>query len=86
MWKTIEADGCVWQVRSLSNPDMTTDEGQIVLEFQANDGNLPPRRIVVSERELGTMDEHRLRAAYLRALPIGGDHYGRPGKRMSDAG
>jgi hypothetical protein len=86
MWRTIEADGCVWQVRSLSNPDMATAEGQTVLEFQPQDGNRPTRRVVVEEGELGTMDEARLRAAYLRALPIGGDHYGRPGKRMTDAG
>jgi hypothetical protein len=30
------------------------------------------------------MDEAALKSAYLRARPIGGDYYGRPGKRMSD--
>jgi hypothetical protein len=85
MWKTIEADGTVWQVRSLSNPDMVSEAGQQVLEFQSQDGNRPPRRLVVDEA-LETMDEQQLRAAYRRALPIGGDHYGRPGKRMMDSG
>jgi hypothetical protein len=86
MWKTIEADGCVWQVRSLSNPDMAVEDGQSVLEFQPQDANRPPRRVVIAEDELGSMDDNQLRAAYLKALPIGGDHYGRPGKRMTDAG
>ena len=41
---------------------------------------------VVAAGSLEHMDEGALRAAYLRALPIGGDHYGRPGKRMTDVG
>jgi hypothetical protein len=84
-WKTIEADGCVWQVRSVTNPDLGTEPGQAVLEFQAEDGNRPPRRVVVEQGSLHAMDEPALRAAYQRALPIGGDHYGRPGKRMTDS-
>ena len=86
MWKTLEADGCTWQVRSLSNPDMVAGSGQAVLEFQPQDANRPPRRVVVDDVSVDGMDEDGLRAAYARALPIGGDHYGRPGKRMSDAG
>jgi hypothetical protein len=31
------------------------------------------------------MDEAGLRSAFLQARPIGGDFYGRPGKRMPDA-
>jgi hypothetical protein len=84
-WKSIEADGCTWQVRSVVNPDMVSGR-QEVLEFQPQDGNRPPRRIVVDEGALHDMDEASLRAAYVQARPIGGDHYGRPGKRMSDAG
>jgi hypothetical protein len=84
-WKSLEADGCTWQVRSVVNPDVTTGR-QEVLEFQPQDGNRPPRRIVVDEGALNSMDDASLRAAYLQARPIGGDHYGRPGKRMSDAG
>jgi hypothetical protein len=84
-WKTLEADGCTWHVRSVTNPDLGLDAGHAVLEFQAADGNLPPRRVVVEESSLQAMDEAALRSAFLRALPIGGDHYGRPGKRMTDS-
>jgi hypothetical protein len=83
-WRTVEADGCVWQVRSVVSPDMGVDRGQAVLEFVAESGNIPPRRVVVDSDALANMDEAALRSAYLKALPIGGDHYGRPGKRMTD--
>jgi hypothetical protein len=86
MWKTIEADGCTWQVRTVSNPDVGTAAGQSVLEFQPEGGTLPPRRLVVEDSTLEGLDEEGLRKAYLSALPIGGDHYGRPGKRMMDSG
>jgi hypothetical protein len=86
IWKTIVADGCTWDVRSVANPAETgaaADEG--VLEFATSEVNMPPRRIVVRAGSLEGMDEAALRSAYLRARPIGGDHYGRPGKRMGDA-
>lgn len=86
MWKTIEADGCTWQVRSVMNPDTGLEAGKEVLEFQSAEGNRQPRRLVVEQGALDSMDEAGLRSAYLRSLPIGGDHYGRPGKRMPDAG
>jgi hypothetical protein len=87
MWRTIEADGCVWEVRAVQNPDLGTEPGMELLEFRPRGGNRPPRRIVVGGMAaLDDMDEAQLRAAYLQARPIGGDHYGRPGKRMSDAG
>lgn len=35
---------------------------------------------------LGEMDDPELRSALRQARPIGGDVYGRPGKRMGDAG
>jgi hypothetical protein len=85
MWKTIEADGCVWQVRSVSNPDAGLGADQEVLEFQSKEGIRPPRRLVIDRGALEAMDEAQLHAAYQKALPIGGDHYGRPGKRMTDA-
>jgi hypothetical protein len=31
------------------------------------------------------MDADALSAAFAQARPLGGDHYGRPGKRMDDA-
>lgn len=85
-WKTIEADGCTWEVRSVmktSDPGATGDEE--MLEFRTREGNRPPRRVAVAAGALETMDEAALRSAYLQARPIGGDFYGRPGKRMSDA-
>lgn len=85
MWKTIDADGCTWEVRAGVNPpDAGTGPGQEVLEFSPREGNRPARRVVVEAGALERMDDEALRAAYLRARPIGGDHYGRPGKRMSD--
>lgn len=86
MWRTIDADGCIWEVRSLANsPDTGAAPGQDVLEFQPQVINRPPRRLVVEAGSLGRMDDEALRAAYLKARPIGGDHYGRPGKTMGDA-
>jgi hypothetical protein len=86
MWRTIEADGCVWEVRAIENPDLGIEEGQGMLEFTPRENDRPPRRVVVERTEVDSMQEDELRSAYMRALPIGGDHYGRPGKRMSDAG
>ncbi|HEX7050632.1 MAG TPA: hypothetical protein VF188_10555 [Longimicrobiales bacterium] len=86
MWRRLEADGCAWEVRSIAN-DAGAPEAvrQEILEFRSSDGNRPPRRLALEAGRLGEMDDHALRAAYRRALPIGGDHYGRPGKRMTDA-
>lgn len=82
MWKTIEADGCTWQVRTVSSAEA---DGEM-LEFQTDQGNRPVRRLRVDEGALAKMDEAELRTAYMQARPIGGDHYGRPGKQMDDAG
>lgn len=85
IWKTIVADGCTWDVRLVANPAETgTAVDEEVLEFATPEVNMPPRRIVVRAGSLQGMDDAALRSAYLRALPIGGDHYGRPGKRMGD--
>jgi hypothetical protein len=86
MWKTIEADGCTWQVRSISDPDTGAGPDREVLEFQPEAGDRPARRLMVDRGSLGEMDEKQLRSAYLQARPIGGDHYGRPGKHMRDSG
>lgn len=86
-WKTIDADGCSWEVRSVINsPDTGADADEELLEFSTQDANRPPRRVVVPAGALQDMDDTALRAAYLRARPIGGDHYGRPGKKMGDTG
>ena len=83
MWKQFEAEGCKWEVRTVSN---ASDPGEEVLEFVPLETTRPPRRLAVSAGALEGMDESGLRAAFLQARPIGGDFYGRPGKRMSDAG
>jgi len=85
MWRTLEADGCTWEVRSVVNTTETTSQGEYVLEFSTKEPNRPPRRVVIQAGSLEDMDETSLRSAYLQARPIGGDHYGRPGKTMSDA-
>jgi hypothetical protein len=85
MWRTIDADGCVWEVRAVQNPDLGTRAGQELLEFRPRDGNRPPRRVVADRSRLEEMDDAELRSAYMQARPIGGDYYGRPGKRMPDA-
>jgi hypothetical protein len=86
MWRTIDADGCIWQVRTAgSPPDTGAGPDSEVLEFQPAEGNRPPRRLIIPAGSLSRMDDDALRSAYLKARPIGGDHYGRPGKTMGDA-
>lgn len=85
MWKHIDADGCRWQVRTIANPDIGAGRDQEVLEFLCEDGNRPARRLVVDQGSLTRMSDPQLLAAYTQARPIGGDHYGRPGKQMPDA-
>ena len=90
MWRRIEADGCTWEARVIAGggagASAADGDGGDVLEFRALDGLRPPRRVSIPIGGLAGMDERALRAAYHRSLPIGGDHYGRPGKRMEDAG
>ena len=84
MWRTLEVDGCAWEIRVLASE--TPDEAHMeILEFRPNQQNRPPRRVAVPRGALETMDEAGLQAAYRLARPIGGDFYGRPGKRMPDA-
>jgi hypothetical protein len=40
--------------------------------------------VAIPKGSLANMDDAALKSAYTRARPIGGDYYGRPGKRMSD--
>jgi len=88
MWRHFDAEGAEWEVRAIPS---TADIGgavegpaREVLEFRSSDRNRPPRRLVVDDGALGGMDEPRLRSALRQARPIGGDFYGRPGKRMGD--
>ena len=83
MWRRIQAEGCEWEVRatSESEPEPGAEE---ILEFRPIDDVRSPRRFMVASGTLSTMDETALQAAFRQARPIGGDYYGRPGKRMRD--
>ena len=85
-WKHITMDGVDWEVRAVSS-ELTggEHEEEEVLEFRTSGSTLPPRRLSVRRGALGGMDDAGLRSAFLQARPIGGDFYGRPGKRMTDA-
>jgi len=87
-WRRIRADGVEWEVRVLANvaglPDSPTSRGAEVLEFRSDEALRPPRRVAVAEGSLPRMTDRELRAAFRLARPTGGDHYGRPGKRMGD--
>lgn len=85
-WRRIEADGAEWEVRvdpGSERLDAADNEGE-VLEFICVDGSRKPRRLAVARGAVSEMDEDALRRAYRQARPIGGDHYGRPGKAAGD--
>lgn len=83
MWPTIHAEGSEWEVRVVAG----TAEGaahEDIIEFLPREQTRPPRRLAVRPGTIDTTDEGALLSAFAQARPIGGDHYGRPGKRMSD--
>jgi hypothetical protein len=82
MWRQIEAEGGRWEVRAVADAEDLTDE---ILEFRPVEGALQPRRTVVPSGSLDRMDDAALVSAFRRSRPIGGDYFGRPGKRMADS-
>lgn len=78
IWRTLHADDCDWEVGVVSS------EADEIIEFRPKEATRPPRRLAVPPGSLADMDDEALKSAYTRARPIGGDYYGRPGKRMSD--
>jgi hypothetical protein len=78
LWRTLHADDCDWEVGVISSGD------EEIIEFRPKQNTRPPRRLAVAKGALDSMDDNALKSAYTRARPIGGDYYGRPGKRMSD--
>lgn len=89
-WKRIMEEGCEWEARVVTGPQQTDpgragDGDDEVLEFVCIDGSRQARRLAVPRDEVSRMDDAALRRAFRKALPIAGDHYGRPGKHMSDA-
>jgi hypothetical protein len=86
-WRRIEADGAQWEARVVASPRQTgpADEGdRELLEFVCVDGSRKSRQVAIAPDSYGQMDEAALRRAFVQARPIGGDHYGRPGKQMND--
>ena len=78
LWRTLKADGCEWEVGVVSS------EEEEIIEFRPKEATRPPRRLAIAKGELEKMDDAALKAAFTKARPIGGDFYGRPGKRMPD--
>ncbi|MEX2281976.1 MAG: hypothetical protein WEE89_05795 [Gemmatimonadota bacterium] len=83
MWRTLDADGCTWEVRVVAS-EATDEPDTEILEFRTA-APRPPRRLSVQRGALNSMTEDGLQTAYRKSRPIGGDFYGRPGKRMPDA-
>lgn len=86
-WRTLHADGCAWEVRATASAGDVKDVragAREILEFRAVGEIRPPRRIEVDADALGRMSDVELLRAYRASRPIGGDFYGRPGKRMPD--
>ncbi|MGH7481723.1 MAG: hypothetical protein ACRELV_06170 [Longimicrobiales bacterium] len=86
-WRSFEAEGTRWEVRIVSEEGEGSAGGaedHEIIEFSTADGLKPARRLAVPAGSLGDLDEAALRAAFRKARPIGGDYYGRPGKRMPD--
>ena len=78
LWRTLNADGIDWEVSVVSSED------EEIIEFRPKEATRPPRRLAVPKGALDKMDDAALTMAYTKARPIGGDFYGRPGKRMPD--
>jgi hypothetical protein len=85
-WKKIVVDGIHWEVRAVSSEVPDGNDEDELLEFRSREATMPPRRVAVHRGALESMSETELKSAFTRARPIGGDHYGRPGKRMPDIG
>ncbi len=87
-WRRLHEDGAEWEVRVLPGSERRTEsdeEGEVV-EFVCVEGTRKSRQLAVARGSIADMDDDALRRAYRQARPIGGDHYGRPGKPPSDAG
>lgn len=86
-WRRLSADGCDWEVRVIAEQaehEAREPRGEDIVEFRPVGVIRPPRRTTAPAGAVDGMSEQQLLATYRRALPIGGDHYGRPGKHMPD--
>lgn len=85
-WRRIQEEGAEWEVRVVPGSESTDEsehEGEVV-EFVCVEGTRKPRRLAVARGAVTDMDADALRRAFRQARPIGGDHYGRPGKPAGD--
>ncbi len=85
-WRRIREDGAEWEARVIAGPGPEVEDDHELLEFVCIDGSRKSRQVAVAAGAYPDMDEAALHRAFLKARPIGGDHYGRPGKQMNDAG
>ena len=84
-WKQITVEGVQWEVRAVSSELPGGGGGdEELLEFRSREATMPPRRVTIRRGALEGISEAELMSAFLQARPIGGDYYGRPGKRMPD--
>jgi hypothetical protein len=87
-WPRLEADGAVWEARVVPGSGGTQPsqvEGTEVLEFSCVTAARKPRRLAIPAGRFQALDPAALGRIYRQARPIGGDHYGRPGKPAGDA-
>lgn len=84
MWRTIVADGETWEIRVIASESEQDDHDILEFRVQEKVATRPPRRFAIARGSAEKMSDDQLRAAYVQARPIGGDFYGRPGKKMSD--
>ena len=87
-WPRLEADGAVWEVRVVPGSGGTQPsqvDGTEVIEFSCVTDHRKSRRLAVPAGRLHDLDPAALGRIYRQARPIGGDHYGRPGKHAGDA-
>lgn len=87
-WRRLHEDGAEWEVRVVPGSERkdAADQDSEVLEFVCVEGTRKPRQFAVARGSVTDMDDEALRRAYRQARPIGGDHYGRPGKPANDTG
>lgn len=85
MWRRIQVEGVEWEVRVVTEPAGGDAGDREILEFRPVSGAAQPRRVAVERDSLDGLDETALERLHRSARPIGGDHYGRPGKSMDDA-
>jgi hypothetical protein len=87
-WRRIREEGADWEARILPGPGQTEPDregDEELLEFVCVDGSRKARQVAVPVGAYAGMDDEALHRAFVQARPIGGDHYGRPGKPMNDA-